>query len=100
MKDPSTNENSRAPHNGASTQSIPGADQTLATSSPTQTMPPRAQTPPPTQPVQRNHSGGGFRAGAILILALVLCSCSGLAYLLAGSSQKAARVAQAPCNLE
>jgi len=72
MKDPSTNENSRAPHNGASTQSIPGADQTLATSSPTQTMPPRAQTPPPTQPVQRNHSGGGFRAGAILILALVL----------------------------
>ncbi|MGZ3628443.1 MAG: S1C family serine protease [Ktedonobacteraceae bacterium] len=70
MKDPSTNEEYRAPHNGASTQSIPGTDQTLATSSPTQTMP--QQTPPPMQPVQPSRSGGGLRAGAILILALVL----------------------------
>ncbi len=33
-------------------------------------MPP--QSPPPTQPVQPDHSGGGFRTGAILILALAL----------------------------
>jgi len=35
-------------------------------------MPAQAQTPPPTLPGQPSRSGGGLRAGAILILALVL----------------------------
>ncbi len=63
MKDPSTQEAYRASDNGASTYHVPGADQT---------PPPQIQTPPSTQPVQPNRSGRGFRAGAILILALVL----------------------------
>ena len=72
MKDPTTNEEYRVPSNGASTHSIPGADQTPTTSVQYQTMPTREQAPPPTQPAQLKHSSGGLRAGAILILALVL----------------------------
>ncbi|HXX78433.1 MAG TPA: trypsin-like peptidase domain-containing protein [Ktedonobacteraceae bacterium] len=70
MKDPSTQEEYRASDNGASTQSSPGTNQPSETSDQAQTMP--AQTPPPMQPVQPGRSGRGFRAGAILILALVL----------------------------
>ena len=70
MKDPSTQEEYRASDNGASIQSSPGTNQPSETSDQAQTMP--AQTPPPMQPVQPGRSGRGFRAGAILILALVL----------------------------
>jgi len=71
MQDHSVEKESQEPYNGASAQQqVPGPDLTPETLY--QPVPEQAQTPPPTTPVQPRRSGGGLRAGAILIMALVL----------------------------
>src|SRR6266566_10049781 len=71
MQDHSVEKESQEPYNGASAQyQDPGPDLTPETLY--QPVPERAQAPPPTTPVQPRRSGGGLRAGAILIMALVL----------------------------
>ncbi|TMD70359.1 MAG: PDZ domain-containing protein [Chloroflexi bacterium] len=71
MQDHSVEKESQEPYNGASAQhQVPGPDLTPETLY--QPVPEQAQTPPPTPPVQPRRSGGGLRAGAILIVALVL----------------------------
>ena len=71
MQDHPVEKESQGPHDGASTQSqVPGTNHAPQISY--QPVPERAQTPPPTPPVQPRRSGGGFRTGAILIMALVL----------------------------
>ena len=71
MQDHSVEKESQEPYNGASAQhQVPGPDLTPETLY--QPVPEQAQTPPPTPPVQPRRSGGGLRAGAILIMALVL----------------------------
>ena len=68
MQDP---QESSILYDAASTQQqSPGSDQTPATSY--QTVSGQEQTAPPMPPIQPRSSGGRFRTGAILILALVL----------------------------
>ncbi|HEX6554118.1 MAG TPA: trypsin-like peptidase domain-containing protein [Ktedonobacteraceae bacterium] len=71
MQDHSVDKESQESHDGASTQNqVPGTNHAPEISY--QPVTEHAQTPPPTPPVQPGRSGGGFRAGAILIMALVL----------------------------
>src|SRR5438876_11336948 len=89
MQDHSVEKESQEPYNGASAQQqVPGPDLTPETLY--QPVPEQAQTPPPTTPVQPRRSGGGLRAGAILIMALVLLLVLGWVYLPVGSSAEVA----------